>query len=767
MSRIKHIKTVRRLVVLIAILTSSLLLIPGSGWAQHPSGMSLNLYLYNEIPKDDPVYNIQDATDKIGLICVIKNDLAWPINTNVGIKEIKLEQHLIATDPCGDKHIAVEEIQAPEDMLPSSSWGNLDTVPAEVIQPGYERSVRIEDLRNLFPAMNKIPGEWIIQTSIPISRFLYTINDQDGIRGVDDRAFHGTLTSNQLRIFVVPDYGARLKIRVEDLSKPDRKYQPEVKVRVYKGSDLEAGNFTLADAWNKLDPLVRGRTDQGGWATLPDCPSCLPLPDIGDNYVAIAEYQGKYKEALFEDDASGWASNCSGRIERYILFNEMTQEFSVFGLNSVWLRNNVRIDSGDVGANNECSPCIIPNFEVALDGGVWIAEGSTIKGDRVYLEGTSSIWDVEFNELAGSGRVRGEMTTPLDLPIWEALIDYFPKVNEMKPGNKDINVGSHALKNLTPGKYDDVTVGSHAKLFLQLDNGSPAVFIFDNLTLDSHALLICDGPTEIRIKNKLVSNSAKSSYLGPAAGSGLSARDVVIYVAGSPQAIMLGQGNKIRANMFAKNGSLTTGNGCILEGSFIAKDVTIGQKSIVRYDSAFSQGDGGTPPAPNVPPTAEFTYIPDGLTVNFTDQSTDGDGSVVSWNWNFGDGGSTSTARHPSHTYAADGTYTVVLQVTDNDGDISSTVQDVTVSDGIAGGSIDLSGVSRKAGKKYYVDLTWDAADTTNVDIFRGGNFLTSTYNDGSYSDSLGKTPNWPYTYQVCNQGSEPICSDPVTVSYP
>ncbi len=83
----------------------------------------------------------------------------------------------------------------------------------------------------------------------------------------------------------------------------------------------------------------------------------------------------------------------------------------------------------------------------------------------------------------------------------------------------------------------------------------------------------------------------------------------------------------------------------------------------------------------NSPPTADFTYTKTDLTVDFTDQSTDTDGSINSWGWDFGDG-STSTAANPTHTYATDGTYTVGLTVTDDDGAPDSTSQSVTVSSG-------------------------------------------------------------------------------------
>jgi PKD repeat protein len=52
---------------------------------------------------------------------------------------------------------------------------------------------------------------------------------------------------------------------------------------------------------------------------------------------------------------------------------------------------------------------------------------------------------------------------------------------------------------------------------------------------------------------------------------------------------------------------------------------------------------------------------------------------VASYAWTFGDG-STGTGARPSHTYAAAGTYTVGLTVTDNSGARGSTTRQVTVS---------------------------------------------------------------------------------------
>ena len=100
------------------------------------------------------------------------------------------------------------------------------------------------------------------------------------------------------------------------------------------------------------------------------------------------------------------------------------------------------------------------------------------------------------------------------------------------------------------------------------------------------------------------------------------------------------------------------------------------------YSLAWGEGTEPPPPPPaNEPPSASFTYQCDYLECSFTDTSSDLDGSIVAWSWTFGDGG-TSSAQHPTHTYGAAGTYTVILIVTDNEGATDSTSKAVTVAAG-------------------------------------------------------------------------------------
>jgi PKD repeat protein len=98
----------------------------------------------------------------------------------------------------------------------------------------------------------------------------------------------------------------------------------------------------------------------------------------------------------------------------------------------------------------------------------------------------------------------------------------------------------------------------------------------------------------------------------------------------------------------------------------------------VSTDRSFTTGS----PA-NQPPVASFTANPTSgdapLDVAFNGSaSSDTDGSVVSWSWTFGDGG-TASGVTTSHRFVSAGSYAVTLTVADDDGALSSTARTIDV----------------------------------------------------------------------------------------
>ncbi len=201
---------------------------------------------------------------------------------------------------------------------------------------------------------------------------------------------------------------------------------------------------------------------------------------------------------------------------------------------------------------------------------------------------------------------------------------------------------------------------------------------------------------------------------------------------------------------------------------------TIGNpiENVLGYFNVTIQPDltncGSGEPLPNSPPTADFTFTTTDLTAAFTDASTDSDGgSVVTWAWEFGDGNTSTAQNPPSHTYTTAGTYTVTLTVTDNDGATDNTSQDVdvTVSDPAgAGFSLSATGYKVRRGLQK-ADLAWSGATSTNVDVFRDGGKITTTANDGFYTDNINNRGGGSYTYQVCVEDT-PTCSNEAIVTF-
>ena len=160
-----------------------------------------------------------------------------------------------------------------------------------------------------------------------------------------------------------------------------------------------------------------------------------------------------------------------------------------------------------------------------------------------------------------------------------------------------------------------------------------------------------------------------------------------------------------------------------------------------------------TDPGVNQPPVADangpYTGIDRLTPVAFDGTgSSDPDGTIVSYDWNFGDG-STGTGVTPSHTYAAAGGYNVTLTVTDDAGDTDTASTTATITDQGGGGCQGITITEASFGTKgKNTELTvkgtgikngdfvlYNAYDTSNVAL------ATAKGKSGKFSFSL-RNPN-------------------------
>ncbi len=189
-----------------------------------------------------------------------------------------------------------------------------------------------------------------------------------------------------------------------------------------------------------------------------------------------------------------------------------------------------------------------------------------------------------------------------------------------------------------------------------------------------------------------------------------------------------------------------------------------------RYDSEFRSwlGTVGTNgvncgSTAQQAPVASFKTSVSGLTVGFTDTSTDADGSIASRAWSFGDG-SSSTAANPSKTYAAPGSYTVKLTVTDNSNLSTTTTQVVSVSNPTSQPPVAAFSVGTTGLTAYFTDTSTDADGTIASRLWDFGDGSTSTLSNPAKTYATGGT----YTVKLKvtdNSGLSTTTSKSVSVS--
>jgi PKD repeat protein len=146
--------------------------------------------------------------------------------------------------------------------------------------------------------------------------------------------------------------------------------------------------------------------------------------------------------------------------------------------------------------------------------------------------------------------------------------------------------------------------------------------------------------------------------------------------------------------------------------------------------------------------TVDFTYDQDCFELSFQDLSDLTGATNPQYNWDFGDGGS-STATNPAYTYAAEGDYTVVLTITWDEGSGSSTseiavhlpVVIFTSSEACFGEPTLFDGTSSTSQNSTIISWEWD-------------------FDNDGITDLTGETASWTFPTMTPEQVTLTVTND-------
>ncbi|NVK88418.1 MAG: PKD domain-containing protein [Gammaproteobacteria bacterium] len=241
----------------------------------------------------------------------------------------------------------------------------------------------------------------------------------------------------------------------------------------------------------------------------------------------------------------------------------------------------------------------------------------------------------------------------------------------------------------------DANDGMGPAMQSMVNNGLPVYSILANASScnsSNNAVGPLNDLTSSFVGIKLTNNSKHTDAEGDSTGG------IITWLCGSPKDY-----NVVYLQDFALNWALDMANGTV-SGDYYPGGSKIAALIAAEDGELIKEG------AVTYPPQADFAFSANELSVQFSDQSQDADGSIDTYAWDFGDGSSSAQAS-PSHTYASAGTYTVSLTVTDNDGLTGTINKSVTV---VSGG------------------MAPNAAFTFTVDQFIAAFTDTSSDSDGS-----------------------------------
>lgn len=320
-----------------------------------------------------------------------------------------------------------------------------------------------------------------------------------------------------------------------------------------------------------LDPYV----EEG--ATAADiCDNDVPVV-IGGDVVDVAT-PGSYVVTYDATDDSG---NAADQVTRTI---DVFTRFAVYATHSAWLKTDSTVE-GDVGVlGTGTRPFLATDAQVVL-GREAAVDGNVYANDLKLKIDASVTGTILYNTLdRGTPTAVGAIEASVPVP----LTNPSPLVPIVAPGTGPVTVAAKKMQTLLPGPYGQVKLEAgttRQPTVLRLIAGT---YHLAGLDLGTRTRIECLGACRILVDGRL--EPGKKSYIGPAAGSGLDAADVAIFVGAadgstsSQLAASIGNDSTVRARIHVPNGTLQLRSGSVATGILVGSRVQVGDNASVTYE---------------------------------------------------------------------------------------------------------------------------------------------------------------------------------------
>ncbi|MDP8216882.1 MAG: hypothetical protein P9L98_06195 [Candidatus Kaelpia imicola] len=258
------------------------------------------------------------------------------------------------------------------------------------------------------------------------------------------------------------------------------------------------------------------------------------------------------------------------------------EDFALVGIESIIVGNNLTINSGAIGA-------YLDGGEVAIGDNANLA--SSIIGDSITLGNNATVsGDIYYNTqfTTGVGFIHtGDEISPASIPF-----SGLPDFPTFEAGTQNIAIATNATHILTPGNYNDITMGNNVTLIL-----SEGTYNINKISAGNNCLISYQNPVDINIKGKIeFGNTPKIKPENESVG----AEDCIFYVEGIDyegedvfyyEDVFIAYNHpELYCNIYAPNSTVKIGNYGQYKGAIIAKHIISGSQTSasIELGSAFT-----------------------------------------------------------------------------------------------------------------------------------------------------------------------------------